>query len=201
MFGAYAEKGSHPLSLQDESGTLILLFWGQGSGVDTLFGTLVDVIKVLVHLQQHSSNVYERKQDSMIVVISFQPAIDEVIYFLFVETPYLWGAVVDHDESLLRDVVSHMRERELGGESVDILDAVNQGGYDGEYCLIVPAGFPWWLILNERHALKHRHLMELWQVSISHFLRGRLLLLLLQILLLGLLLQGLGDATRCYMEC
>jgi hypothetical protein len=60
MFGAYAEKGSHPLSLQDESGTLILLFWGQGKGVDTLFVPLVAVIKVLVHLQQHSSKVDKR---------------------------------------------------------------------------------------------------------------------------------------------
>ena len=69
--------------------TVILLFWGQGSGVDTLFVTLVDVIKVLVHLQQHSSKVDKRKQESIIGVLSFQPALDEVIYFLFVETSYL----------------------------------------------------------------------------------------------------------------
>ena len=78
---------------------------------------------------------------------------------------------------------------------------MNQGGYEGEDWLIVPAGVSSCIIFDERHALKHGHLMELWQVSGRDLLLGRgHLLLLLQILLLGLLLQGLGDATRCYME-
>lgn len=67
---------------------LNLIFSGHVSGVATRCLSLVDVIKVLVHLYQYSGKVDERHL--VIIDVPFiQPAIDEVIYCIFVDSSCL----------------------------------------------------------------------------------------------------------------